>query len=169
VRVAAIGKATAQVLRRARVDLVPDEANAGALVAAMAAQKIPAGARILYPASSRALPMIAAGLTQLGMRVSQVEAYRTGAAALDVAACHAWIERGGIGAVTFASPSAVSELAQALGSEDFRRLLSGAAAVAIGRTTARELGARGHKATVAASATLQGLAQTTFSLLHTRS
>jgi uroporphyrinogen-III synthase len=70
--------------------------------------------------------------------------------------------------VTFASPSAVSELAQALGAEDFRRLLSQAAAVAIGHTTAHELAARGLPAVVAASATLQGLAQTTHRLLQTR-
>jgi uroporphyrinogen III methyltransferase / synthase len=170
VRVAAIGQATAQVLRQRgwTVDLVPDEANAAALVAAMGAQKLAAGARVLYPASSRALPMIAAGLTQLGARVTQVEAYRTEGTALDVAECHAWIERDGVAAVTFASPSAVAELAQALGPKDFQRLLTGAAAVAIGSTTARELTARGHQAVVASTATLHGLAQTTLRLLQTR-
>src|SRR5204863_63379 len=84
---------------------------------------------------------------------TQVEAYRTEGSALDVDDCRAWIARGGVGAVTFASPSAVTELARALGVEDFERLLSGAAAVAIGRTTARELSARGHTAGLAASAT----------------
>ena len=68
--------------------------------------------------------------------------------------------------MTFASPSAVTELARALGEEDFQRLLSGAAAVAIGRTTARELAARGYPAVVAESATLQGLARTTLRLLQ---
>jgi uroporphyrinogen-III synthase len=47
-------------------------------------------------------------------------------------------------------------------------LLSGAAAVAIGRTTARELTTRGHAAVVAESATLQGLALTTLRLLQAR-
>jgi uroporphyrinogen-III synthase len=150
------------------VDLVPREANAAALVEALRAQGLPAGARVLYPASSRALPMICEGLAQLGARVTQVEAYRTTRAALDVAECHAWIERNGVAAVTFASPSAVTELAQALGAEDFRRLLGQAAAVAIGGTTARELTARGHPAVVAATATLEGLAQTTLRLLQTR-
>ena len=169
VRVAAIGQATAQVLRQRGwpVDLVTDEANAAALVTALGAQQV-SGARVLYPASSRALPLIAAGLAQLGAHVTQVEAYRTGSTALDVAECHAWIERDGVAAVTFASPSAVSELAQALGPQDFRRLLSAAAAVAIGSTTARELAARGHQAVVAQTATLQGLAQTTLRCLQTR-
>jgi uroporphyrinogen-III synthase len=172
VRIAAVGKATAQVLRQRGwpVELVPDEGNAAALVAAFAARWQPAdaGVKILYPASSRALPSIAQGLTQLGAQVTQVEAYRTEAAALDVADCRAWIARDGVGAVTFASPSAVTELARALGDEQFERLLSGAAAVAIGRTTARELSARGHSAVVAESATLQGLALTTFRLLQAR-
>ena len=69
VRVAALGKASAQVLRQRGwpVDLVPHEANAAALIATFAAQWQPsdAGVRVLYPASSRALPTIAAGLTQL--------------------------------------------------------------------------------------------------------
>ncbi|OLB10130.1 MAG: hypothetical protein AUH10_12990 [Gammaproteobacteria bacterium 13_2_20CM_66_19] len=171
-RVAALGKASAQVLRQRGwpVDLVPHEANAAALIATFAAQWQPsdAGVRVLYPASSRALPTIAAGLTQLGAQVTQVEAYRTEGSALDVDDCRAWIARGGVGAVTFASPSAVTELARALGVEDFERLLSGAAAVAIGRTTARELSARGHTAVVAESATLEGLARTTLRVLQKR-
>lgn len=172
IRVAAVGKATALTLRQRGwpVHLVPEEPSAAALVAAFAAQWSAAdgGVRILYPASSRALPTLAAGLTQLGASVTQVEAYRTESAPLDLTECRAWIARGSIGAVTFASPSAVSELAQALGDGDFGRLLSGAAAVAIGRTTARELTARGHAAVVAESATLHGLALTTLRLLQPR-
>jgi uroporphyrinogen-III synthase len=170
VRIAGVGQATARVLRQRgwTVDLVPDEANAAALVTAFAALKPTPGARVLYPASSRALPTIAAGLAQLGARVTQVEAYRTEGTALDVAECHDWIERDGVAAVTFASPAAVTELAQALGAHDFQRLLSQAAAVAIGSTTARELTARGHQAVVAGKATLADLAQTTLRLLQTR-
>ncbi len=170
VRIAAVGKATALTLRQRGwpVDLVPDEGNAAALIAAFAARwsDADAGVRVLYPASSRALPTIAAGLTQLGARVTQVEAYRTESAALDVVEARALIARGAVGAVTFASPSAVTELARALGTEDFQRLLAGAAAVVIGRTTARELAARGCNPVVAESATLQGLARATLRLLQ---
>src|SRR5256886_13604023 len=147
VRIAAVGQATAQVLRQRRwpVDLVPEEASAAALIEAFAARfsARDTGVKILYPASSRALPTLAAGLTQLGAQVTQVEAYRTEAAALDVAQCRDWIARGGVGAVPFASPSAVTELARALGEEDFQRLLSGAAAGGLGGPTARGPGARG--------------------------
>src|SRR5262249_28512478 len=85
-QVAAVGKATAQVLRQRGwpVDLVPDEANAAALIAAFAAH-LAAGAaapRVLFPASSRALPTITAGLRQLGAEVTQVTAYETQAGRL---------------------------------------------------------------------------------------
>jgi len=173
VKIAAVGQATAQVLRQRGwpVDLLPSEANAAALVAEFAAsgEDLAKGARVLFPASSRALPTIASGLTQLGAEVVQVEAYRTeSSAALDVEDCRSWIARGGIGAVTFASPSAVDELEHALGKGDFDRLLSVATAVAIGPTTARALTDRGHTPALAESATLQGLAHTTHRLLQTR-
>jgi uroporphyrinogen-III synthase len=170
VRIAAIGRATAQVLRQRGwpVDLTPDEANAGALIGAFAARAAEAdrGVRILYPASSRALPTLAAGLKALGFEVTQVEAYRTEAAALDVEDCRAWIQRRGVGAVTFASPSAVIELRRALGGEDFALLLSCARPVAIGRTTARELSRQGVTPVVSESATLESLALTTLRTLQ---
>ena len=171
VRIAAVGQATAQVLRQRgwRVDLLPGEANAAGLVDAFASAGSVKGARILYPASSRALPTIATGLSQLGAEVVQVEAYRTeSAAALDVEQCRSWISREVIGAVTFASPSAVEELEHVLGKDDFDRLLSTAAVVAIGPTTARVLADRGHVPAVAETATLRGVALTTFRLLQTR-
>jgi uroporphyrinogen-III synthase len=170
VRVAAVGQATAQVLRQRGwpVDLLPSESNAAALVDAFATQEV-TGARILFPASSRALPTIAAGLRQLGAEVEQVEAYRTeSSSVLDLEDCRSWIARGAIAAVTFASPSAVDELEHALGKDDFNRLLSAATAVAIGPTTAKALADRGHTPALAESATLQGLAHTTHRLLQTR-
>lgn len=168
-RVAAVGKSTAQVLKQRgwTVNVVPDQAEAGGLVTALASEATP-GMRVLYPASSRALPTIAKGLAQLGAEVTQVEAYRTEPAALDVADCRKWIERDGVAAVTFASPSAVTELSQALGKGDLDRLLSRATAVAIGPTTARALTERGYSAVVAESATLAGLAATTLRALQTR-
>ena len=168
-RVAAVGQATAQVLHQRGwpVDLLPEDANAAALVSAFATRPV-SGMKVLFPASSRALPTIAAGLTQLGAQVTQVEAYRTEPASLDIGECHSWIERDGISAVTFASPSAVVELERTLGKSHFDRLLAAAAAVAIGPTTARELLERGRAPVIAESATLRGLAETTFRLVQTR-
>ncbi|HEV2443378.1 MAG TPA: uroporphyrinogen-III synthase [Steroidobacteraceae bacterium] len=162
-RTAAVGRATASVLRQHgwRVDLLPGEPSAAGLVAAFAASGTARGARILYPASSRALPTLATGLRQLGAEVTMVEAYRTvSETALDVESCRSWIARRGVGAVTFASPSAVAELESALGKEDFARLLGSAPAVAIGPSTARALTERGYTPTLAEAATLRGLART---------
>jgi uroporphyrinogen-III synthase len=166
-KVAAVGQATAQVLRQRgwQVELVPDDPSAGALVSQFAPLMKP-GLRVLFPASSRALPTIAKGLAQLGAEVTQVEAYRTDASSLDVGECRAWIGRNEIGAVTFASPSAVIELERALGKEDFDRLLTNAAAVAIGPTTARVLAELGRTPVMAESATLRGLANTAFRLVQ---
>src|SRR5688572_25662711 len=168
VRIAAVGKSTAQVLRQRgwQVDVVPDEAEAGGLVTMLASQ-VQAGTRVLYPASSRALPTISKGLAQLGVEVTQVEAYRTEPAALDVAECRGWIERDGVGAVTFASPSAVIELEHALGKTDLDRLLAGATAIAIGATTSRALAERGYTSVTAEAATLGGLANTTLRVMQT--
>jgi uroporphyrinogen-III synthase len=167
--VAAVGQATAQVLRQRgwRVDLVPDDPNAGALVAAFTPLMKP-DLRVLFPASSRALPTIAKGLAQLGAHVTQVEAYRTAASSLDVNECRDWISRNEVGAVTFASPSAVIELERALGKDDFDKLLTTAAAVAIGPTTARVLTELGCTPVMAESATLRGLANTAFKLVQTK-
>src|SRR6185312_9529212 len=96
------------------------------------------------------------------------EAYRTEPAPLDIDECKSWIAREAVGAVTFASPSAVIELERSLGKESFERLLGTAPAVAIGPTTARELANRGRSAVLAESATLQGLARTTHRLLQPR-
>ena len=162
VRTAAVGRATAAVLTQHGwpVDRVPGEPSAAGLVSAFAAAGDAPDARVLYPASSRALPTLAAGLTQLGAQVTTVEAYRTVAGtALDVQDCRAWIARDGVGAVTFASPSAVVELERALGKEDFARLLGTAPAVAMGPSTARALTERGYTPTLAESATLPGLAR----------
>ena len=169
VRVAAVGKSTAHVLRQRGwlVDVVPDQAEAGSLIAALAPHA-KAGMRVLYPASSRALPIIAKGLAQLGAQVTQVEAYRTEPATLNVDDCRKWIASNGVGAVTFASPSAVVELQHALGKDDLDRLLAHATAVAIGPTTARALTERGYAAVVAESANLAGLAATTLRVLQTR-
>lgn len=161
-RTAAVGRATAAVLKQHGwpVDLVPGEPSAAGLVAAFAASGCARDSRVLYPASSRALPTLAAGLTQLGAQVTTVEAYRMASGpALDVADCRSWIARDAVGAVTFASPSAVAELESALGQEDFRRLLGSAPAVAIGPTTARALTERGYTPKLAESATLRGLAR----------
>lgn len=181
--VAAVGQATAEALRSQgwRPEVVPAEARAEELVAALAEHLAP-GARVLFPASSRALPTLGEGLRRLGAEVVQVEAYRNEAAPLDLTACRAAIDGGAVGAVTFTSPSCVDELEHALGRQAFERLLAKqrpaglageasngggpAFAVALGATTAGALSARGIEPILARPATLEGLAATTSRLLN---
>jgi uroporphyrinogen III methyltransferase/synthase len=170
-RIAAVGKRTAEVLQDHGwpVDLVPDDATAEGLVSALTPFIAP-GSKVLFPASSRALPTLAAGLRKLGADVLEVEAYRTEAAPLDIDDCRSLIDHEAIGAVTFTSPSAVTELDQALGEMHFDRLLSHSAIIALGPTTGRALVERGHQPVLADPQTLQGLATTTARLLmQTRS
>lgn len=166
VSIAAIGPATAAELRERGwpVDVV-GEAGAESLLRAFETMGL-RGRRILHPTSSRALPALREGLERLGAEVVSVEAYRTVPVSLDVEACRAAIARGDVGAVTFASPSAVIELERALGSGDFRRLLAAAPAVAIGPTTARELTVRGISPVVAEPHTLRGLALSCYALMR---
>ncbi len=159
VRIAAVGPATGEALRERgwRVDLTGVGAGAEGLLGPLAEAGV-RGRRVLHPASSRALPALADGLTRLGAEVVRFVAYRTVATALDIDACRGWIARRAIGAVTFASPSAVIELEGALGQADFAQLLASAPAIAIGPTTARELQARAVASRLAAEHTLRGLA-----------
>jgi uroporphyrinogen-III synthase len=149
------------------VDVVPQEASAVGLIAALTPH-ISRGMRVLFPASSRALPTLAAGLRRLGADVHQIEAYSTDGATLDARSCCSSIDRGEVGAVTFTSPSAVEELERALGSTAFVRLLEGSSPVTLGSTTAHALAARGFSSVLAQPATFKGLADTTYRLLQLR-
>lgn len=158
-RVAAAGSATAEVLERAgwRVDCVPEVFGAAGLLAALSAVDL-AAIRVLLPASAVGRDELAAGLAARGARIERVEAYRTLPAALDAAACHAALAAREVDAVTFASPSAVEGLAQALGGPAMTALAAAAALIAIGPTTSQALVARGLPvAAEATPSTLGGL------------
>jgi uroporphyrinogen-III synthase len=167
--IAAVGARTAQALTEAGwpVAVVPPEQTAEGLVAALRARLTP-GVKVLFPAGSRSLPTLHEGLTAAGAEVTQVDAYSTRSAPLDVADCRGWIGRRAIGAVTFTSPSAVEELDRALGTGAFDALLDGASAISLGVTTGRTLASRGFASVLAMPATLPGMAQTTYRLLQTR-
>ncbi len=167
VRIAAVGPSTCDTLRAYGwpVDLLGYGPGAEGLVHALGQVGV-RNRRILYPASSRALPTLQEGLVRLGADVVRFIAYRIVPAALDLDACRGAIEHRTVGAVTFASPSAVIELERALGAEDFRRLLAAAPAVAIGPTTAGALAARGLAPIIAQTPTLRGLALACHALLR---
>lgn len=165
-RVAAVGPATAKALREAgwAVAVVAPDATAASLVRALTTRIVP-GSEVLLPRSSRALPTLARGLVALGARLCDVEAYVNEPAGLDVAACRRAIRARRVGAVTFASPSAVEGLATALGTRSFGALLRTVPAIAIGPTTASALTSRRVEPTLAQPHTLRGLASAARSAL----
>ena len=93
VRIAAIGRATAQVLRQRGwpVDLTPDEASAGALVAAFAARRTEAdqGTRSSIPQARAPCRRSRRACQGARLRGDPGRGYRTESAALDVGACRA--------------------------------------------------------------------------------
>lgn len=159
-RIAAVGESTAAALREAgwRVDLVPETQTGEALVTALLRAGMGAGARVLFPASAIARDTVPDGLEEAGVVVVQVEAYRTELAPLDREACGGALDAGEITMVTFTSPSAVENLRRALGRELFERVRAGTRAVAIGPTTGEAAERAGFDTAVAASHSLEGLA-----------
>lgn len=124
-RIAAIGPATAAALwgHGIRADLVPDPARADALVAALcglgngrarrgsAADAPLAGVRVLFPAGTRAVAPIEAGLRAAGAEVQVVTVYRT-VSRRPRAETAAALARG-VDAILFHCPSAVLAFADA--------------------------------------------------------
>jgi uroporphyrinogen III methyltransferase/synthase len=133
VRLAAVGPTTAAALadRHLVADLVPAEATAEALVAAMpdAPRGVPAGSpaigrsvttrendrsgasggRILFPRAADARDVIGPGLRAKGWEVDEVEAYRTVTARASDGATTALLEAAATAdLITFGSPSAVA-------------------------------------------------------------
>jgi len=167
-RVAAVGTATAAELeaRGWRVDRIGEGPGAAALVEAFAAAGDAAGARVLFPASSQARPVLAEGLAKLGAAVDRIEAYRTLPTALDAAACRRDVAAGHVDAALFASPSALAGLVGACGDAALAELLAAVAVVSIGPTTSAALAERGRTPDAEASpSTFEGLVDAVARLL----
>jgi uroporphyrinogen-III synthase len=174
-RIACVGPATARAVagRGAEVAVVPpafsragadneaardccsrsESGGAAALVAEMGRRADLMGARVLFPCGDRALPTVPDGLAAAGARVTRLVVYRT----VPAKALPPGIARG-VGAVVFASPSAVEAFA-ALGGD-----LAAARAVALGPTTARALCERGVAPVVAPTADREGVVSALLSM-----
>jgi uroporphyrinogen-III synthase/uroporphyrinogen III methyltransferase/synthase len=140
-RLAAVGPATAERLKRAvrEPDLVPAEAKGDALAAALDTHV--RGRRVLFPRPAEGRPETVAGLLAAGAELTAVEAYRTVAAPPEaIAPLGAWLAAGEVDAVAFASPSAVEAVVGGLGAR--AELLRRVVLAAIGPTTADALRAR---------------------------
>jgi uroporphyrinogen-III synthase/uroporphyrinogen III methyltransferase/synthase len=139
---AAVGPATADRLARSvrEPDLVPADARGEAMAAALAPRV--RGKRVFLPRPAEGRQELPDGLVAAGAEVVAVEAYRTLPAPPEVfRPLAAWLRRGEVHAVAFASPSAVKAALAGLGED--AALLRGVVLAAIGPTTAEAIRAEG--------------------------
>lgn len=140
--VSAIGESTAGALRDHGIEpaIVADESTQEGMLEALRHHITP-GQRVLLPVSSRARKTLVEGLRAIGAEVTRVDAYSTEIITEPAPAAQALAERGEIGAVMLASPSAVEGFVAQLGS--LLPAMSGATFVAIGSVTAEAMRRRG--------------------------
>lgn len=135
VKVAAIGEATSAALQELGIQagVVADDSRAEGMLDALK-PIITDGDRVLLPVSNRARTVLADGLEAHGARVTRVTAYETHLIPEADADVLAMVERGEVGAVLLASPSAVEGFVTQMG--NLLPTMSGASFVAIGNVTA---------------------------------
>jgi uroporphyrinogen-III synthase len=137
-RVAAVGAGTTRALEAAGWSVaVIGSAGAAMLVRGWSAEYDLDGTRVLFPAGSLARSTLETLLEEVGARVERVEAYRTSIVPPDSGRVRADLADG-VDVVTFASPSAVQSLSEALGG-DWPEALDHCVIVAIGPTTREAL------------------------------
>ena len=149
----AVGSGTAEKLAQygIKVDLVPDEFRAEAVVAALAPRGSLNGARVLLPRADIGREVIADALRDQGAAVTEVVAYRTlpdDAQREDDPDVYGLLLNGQIDVVTFTSASAVRNFARAYGLEQAADLLRHTVVAAIGPVTADAAAQLGVKVTI---------------------
>ncbi|HEY3161898.1 MAG TPA: uroporphyrinogen-III C-methyltransferase [Vicinamibacterales bacterium] len=147
-RLCASGTATAEKLATygIKVDLIPREFRADAVVASLLALGSMAGARVLLPRADIGREVIAEQLREAGAVVTEVIAYRT---ILEDAQregdpdIYGMLLEGRIDVATFTSPSAIRNFAKIHGADQVADLLKNTVVATIGPVTAdaaRQLG-----------------------------
>jgi uroporphyrinogen III methyltransferase/synthase len=155
-RVAAIGPATADALRAAgvRVDVVPDEYRAEALLRALrGATECLEGRRVLLARAAEAREVLPEGLRRSGARVDEVAAYRTVPGRPDVEDLPAGLRRGEVDWLTFTASSTVRNFVDLAGRDVGPARVATIGPITAG--TAQELGLPVHA--VAEEYTVPGL------------
>jgi uroporphyrinogen III methyltransferase/synthase len=138
----AIGPATAKALIATGVeaDVIPEVATSEGALAAIVeyagSQEALSGVRFLIPRARVAREVLPAELGRLGAQVEAVEAYQTIRPSIDSGKIIALLEEGAIDAITFTSPSTVSNFAVLVGTQDLSRLLRNCLVACIGPVTA---------------------------------
>jgi uroporphyrinogen III methyltransferase / synthase len=141
VRLCAVGPSTAERLTRVglKVDLVPSESRAEAVVTAVLDNSSVEGRHVLLPRSDIGREVISEELKKRGAVVTEVVAYRTIAVDMDGEGApdiYRMLLDRKIDVVTFTSPSAVKNFVEVLGAEPAADLLRPTVVASIGPVTA---------------------------------
>ena len=145
----AVGPATARAIITAagRVDLTARESTAEGVLAAIietvGGEEKLAGQRFLLPRARIARDILPAELARCGAQVDAVEAYQTIRPEIDRAGLVRWITEHRVDAVTFTSPSTVTNFAALIGAVDLADSLRGLLVASIGPVTTEALRAHG--------------------------
>ncbi len=152
-RLCAVGSGTAERLARygIKVDLVPREFRAEAVLQALAQQTALDGTRVLLPRSDIGREVIVDQLRRAGAAVTDVVAYRTtieDSQRADDPDVYGMLLDGNVDVVTFTSPSAVRNFARIYGAEASADLLKSLVVATIGPVTAEAAAQLGIVVTV---------------------
>ncbi|HVF89137.1 MAG TPA: uroporphyrinogen-III synthase [Blastocatellia bacterium] len=148
-RICSIGPATTRAVKEAgaAVDLTSAGSRAegvmDSIIEYLGGEGRVRGLRFLIPQSQIARKELPERLVKLGAIVEAVEAYRTIRPGADCEAVRRMLREGAIDAITFTSPSTVSNFAGLFGASDLSSLIGAALVGCIGPTTAaaaREFG-----------------------------
>ena len=136
-KVAAIGPATAQRIEQAglRVDVLPEEYRAEALIEALGAHPL-AGERVLIPRAKVAREVLPEKLREAGAEVVVPPAYQSVPSSEGKEEVSLRLQCGEIDCVTFTASSTVENFVGAFGAEEAARLLVGTRVACIGPITA---------------------------------
>lgn len=150
-KIAAIGPATAEVVtsKGIRIDLIPGEYRAEAVVEALKKQAIK-GKRILLARAQEAREVLPQELEALGAVVDVVEAYRTVKPEGDKEQILERLRRGDIHMVTFTSSSTVANFVDMFQGEPLLDWLDKVAVACIGPVTAERAAEKGMKVSLVA-------------------
>lgn len=138
IKLCAIGPRTAQEIERmgVRVDLIPEEYVAEAVIEQMGRQELK-GQRVLIPRAAVARDVLPEALTRMGAHVEVVTAYRTIRPTRDMDWIKNLLQGRQISVITFTSSSTIRNFVEMVGVEEARRLLRGVPVACIGPITAK--------------------------------
>ena len=166
-KVAAIGPATAQRIRGVglRVDVVPEEYRAEALIEALGAHPL-AGERVLIPRAKVAREVLPEKLREAGAEVVVPPAYESVPSSEGKEEVSLRLQSGEIDCVTFTASSTVENFVGAFAGEEAARLLDGTRVACIGPITADTARKHGIRVdTTAKEYTIPGLIEAVTGLL----